>query len=101
MDRMKSMPYRLEDGAMERMKIRACAAVRGQQAKSNKGARVLRWSLSFAVAVVLCFVVLGYMELTEPTYYEQFMELVAEAPEDALYELSADMVEYAEDMTLL
>lgn len=50
-----------------------------------------------ACVVLALFV---FADFAQTTSYEQFLTKVADAPMDTLYEMSADVVEYAEDITL-
>ena len=101
MDRLNRMPYRLESGAMELMKIRSKAAIARKQAQSVKRKMVLRWALPLAAVLFAGVVLFGYVESVEPTHYELLMEQVADAPADVIFEMTADIVEYAEDINLL
>lgn len=98
---IKSMPYKLEEGAMERMKIRANAAIAQQSAASVRHTGSFRWAISFAALLVIGVAMWSYFEVNKTTNYQTFMEQIAEAPVDVLYEISADFVEYEDDITLL
>lgn len=94
------MPYHLEQGAMEMMKIRSKAAVARAAATKNDG-KIFRWSVSIAVVTCAFLALFVFVDSFKPTHYELLMEQVAEAPVDVIYEFAADIVEYAEDTTLL
>ena len=98
---IKSMPYKLEEGAMERMKIRANAAIAQQSVATARHASNFRWAISFAALLVIGIAMWSYLEVDESTNYQVLMDQIAEAPVDVLYEISADYVEYEEDVTLL
>ena len=98
---MKQMPYRIESGAMELMKIRTKAAIERKAAKMAQRKIVLRWVVPLAAALFAGVALFAYIESTGPTHYELLMEQVADAPADVLFEMTADVVEYAEDITLL
>jgi hypothetical protein len=101
MDRLKTMPYRIEPGAIDMVKIRSKAAIERRAAKVARRRVTLRWVLPFAAAIFIGVALFGYVELAEPTHYELLMEQVASAPADVLFEMTADIVEYAEDITML
>lgn len=98
---MKQMPYRIESGTIELMKIRTKAAIERKAAKMAQRKIVLRWVASLAAALFAGVALFAYIESAEPTHYELLMEQVADAPADVLFEMTADVVEYAEDITLL
>lgn len=95
------MPYRIESGAIDLMKIRSKSAVERKAAQIVQRKMVLRWAVPLAVALFVGVALFGFVELTEPTHYELLMEQVADAPADVLFEMTADVVEYAEDITML
>lgn len=94
----KSMPYRLEEGAMQRMKFGCKAAVACAAAAERRGRKQRRAAISAVVAVSVVIAICVFATALQPTHYERFIVQVAEAPIDALYEMSADVVEYAEDI---
>lgn len=100
MDKIKSMPYRLEEGALERLKFSSRVAI--ADAVSQRDRRQRGAKLGFSVALVACVVLALFVfaDFAQTTSYEQFLTKVADAPMDTLYEMSADVVEYAEDITL-
>ena len=98
---MKQMPFHIESGRIDLMKIRSKAAIERKAAKVSQRKLVLRWALPLAVALFAGVALFGFVELTEPTHYELLMEQVADAPADVLFEMTADVVEYAEDITML
>ena len=100
-DGIKSMPYKLEEGAMERMKIRANAAIAQQSATTSRQTFSFKWAISVAALLVIGLAVWGYLEADKSVHYQVLMEQIAEAPVDVLYEISADFVEYEEDITFL
>ena len=100
MSKNSLMPYHLEQGAMEMMKIRSKAAVARAAATKNDG-KIFRWSVSIAVVTCAFLALFVFVDSFKPTHYELLMEQVAEAPVDGIYEFAADIVEYAEDTTLL
>ena len=103
MNSMKQMPYRLDEGAIETMKMRSMAAVaRAASERQNRGYSWV-WQLGVGVAVA-AFALLAVWNMAlkaEQTSYDRLIEQVASAPVDVIYEMSADVVEYAEDITLL
>lgn len=95
------MPYRLEEGVMERIKFGCRAAVACVAASKQRERKQRRIALSTAVAACVVLAVFVFINALQTTDYERFIIQVAEAPMDVLYEMSADFVEYAEDTTLL
>ena len=63
--------------------------------------RTLRWALPLAAALFVGVALFVYVESAAPTQYELLMEQVADAPADVVFEMTADIVEYAEDITIL
>lgn len=100
MDRLKSMPYRLAEGEMELMKIKSSAAIaRAAAAKSR--CRAVSWGVSLATAVgaLLLFVTVNHF--TRPANCDIFVEQLADVPVEVLYDMSVDVIEYEEDISLL
>ena len=96
--KMREMPYRVGEGAVEQAKLRAKMAVR-EVAHPTKSAprRALRWILSGAVAMVaMVAVALIAWERSNDSYMEKFVAALESAPEELIYEQMADMVYYAE-----
>lgn len=102
---INKMPYHLEEGGIELMKMRAKATVT-RFAAEEVSRRVLfrRWSVGVAVAACVVLVVLGSWFAGKPmevNHFDILMEQVANAPIDVIYDMSIDAVEYAEDINLL
>ena len=95
---IKSMPYRINDGDMEAMKIRSLAAVAEAAAPSRRvrAATYVRFSIAVAVGLLLMVVAIG--QLVRPTHYDLFIEQLAEMPEEVLYEMEVDIIEYGEEI---
>lgn len=97
---LKSMPYRIAEGEMELMKIKSSAAIaRAAAAKTKR--RAVSWGVSLATAMgaLLLFVTVNHF--TRPANYDLFVEQLADVPVEVLYDMSVDVVEYEEDMSLL
>ena len=102
---MKQMPYRVEEGAVERAKLRAKMAVREAKAaqemqQSHSGVTVkpaLRWALSGVAATVLLLIAVSiFMQKRENYGMERLISEMRSASEDVIYEQMADVVYYAE-----
>jgi anti-sigma-K factor RskA len=104
--KMKQMPYRVEQGAIERAKYRAKMAVREAAHPTEHPSRGVQWRWASAVAVVAVLVVgvIGFVK-----YYDNYRqpeadlspmdELLAEmqsAPDELIAEWTADVVYYEE-----
>lgn len=99
-NRLKGMPYRLAEGEMELMKIKSSAAIaRAAAAKSR--CRVVSWGVSLATAVGALLLFVTVSHFTRPANYDFFVEQLADVPVEVLYDMSVDVVEYEEDMSLL
>ena len=73
MDKIKSMPYRLEEGALERLKFSSRVAIAdavSQRERRQRGAK-----LGFSVALVACVVLALFVfaDFAQTTSYEQFL----------------------------
>ena len=101
---MKQMPYKIEEGAIERAKYRAKMAVReAAHPTENVSHRVpWRWA-SVAVAVVVVAIgVFGLAKFGDEIFRKQtpMERLIAEmqtASNDVIYELEADYAYYLEE----
>lgn len=104
--KMKQMPYRVEQGAIERAKYRAKMAVREAAHPTNRllGGVQWRWASAVAVVAVLVVGVIGFVK-----YYDDYRQpkveqspmdaLLAEmknAPDEIIAEWTADVVYYEE-----
>jgi hypothetical protein len=105
---MKQMPYRVEEGAVERAKLRAKMAVREAKASQQmqQGApqeRValrpaLRWALSGVAATVLLLLAVSiFMQNDNRNAMERLVCELNLASEELVYEQMADVVYYAEE----
>lgn len=98
---MKRMPYKIEEGAVERAKFRAKMAVREvaqSEVKQPQNRRVvLRWALSGVAATVATVAVVAMaMRHDAPSPMEQLIAEMNSASEEIIYEQMADIVYYAE-----
>ena len=101
--KMKQMPYRVEEEAIERAKYRAKMAVREAAHPTEQRPHKVQWRWATAVAVVA--VVVGVVGLV--TYYDKFAkplspmeELIAQmenTPDEILGDLAVDAFYYGED----
>ena len=106
---MKQMPYRVEEGAVERAKLRAKMAVReakaSQQMQQGTPQKIgllrpaLRWTLSGVAATVLLLIAVSIF-MQNDSHQDAMERLVGElnlASEELVYEQMADVVYYAEE----
>ncbi len=105
---MKQMPYKMEEGAMERAKYRAKMAVREAAHPIEHTSHKVQWRWASAVAVVAVVVVgvLGFVK-----YYDEMFapmspmeELIAEmqsAPDEVIDDWAVDAGYYLEDVNSL
>ena len=105
---MKQMPYRVEEGAVERAKLRAKMAVReakasqqmqqGTPQKSGLLRPALRWTLSGVAATVLLLIAVSiFMQNSHQDAMERLVGELNLASEELVYEQMADVVYYAEE----
>lgn len=102
------MPYKLREGAIEQAKYRAKLAVREAAHPAKHSSRNVqwRWASALAVAAVVVVGVIGFVkhydDVVKPM--SPMEELIAEmksAPDDVIYDWSADMNYYVEDVSSL
>lgn len=107
---MKQMPYRVEEGAVERAKFRAKMAVReakaAQEAQPSRSIvtlkPALRWALSGVAATVLLLIAVSmFMQNDEERRMERLISEMRSASEEVIYEQMADVVYYAESESSL
>lgn len=100
---MKQMPYRVEEGAIDRAKYRAKMAVREAAQPTTKLhlGYTLRWVAASvgAVAMLVLGVVLYYEE--QSIDYEDLVSEMQSAPDDIIKEWSRDAIYYPEDINSL
>ncbi len=106
--KMKQMPFKIEDGAVERAKYRAKMAVRevAHPMEQRPYKVAWRWASAVAVAAVVVVGVVGLVRYyDEHLRYDSPMEqLIAElesAPDEVILDWSADVNYYAEDINSL
>ncbi|MBR2351379.1 MAG: hypothetical protein IKA70_00385 [Alistipes sp.] len=94
---MKQMPYRLEEGALERAKMRSRAAVyAASQRKTTMSP--LRWVSAFAAVVCLVLVAFaGYDKWFAPTPMERLIAEMRKAPIEIVYDMTLDSSIYIEE----
>ncbi len=100
--KIKEMPYRIEEGAIERAKYRTKMAVREIANPTEHHLRTTQWRWVSAVAVAM--VVVGVVGLVKFHYEKRYLspmeELIAEmqtAPDDVIYDLSLEDGYYLEE----
>lgn len=101
MNEMKQMPYRVPDGFVEMSKIRNRAAVRRAARGKERLVRAVRWAVpAFAtLAMAVCAVI--YFEPKRDRDMERLMAQMKTAPDEVIYEMSVEVVDYAEDLSQL
>jgi hypothetical protein len=102
MNKNKTMPYKIGAGEIDRLKMRCSAAVSIESNRTKDGAKIWRWGVTMAaVAMVMLLVIVNMDALFAPSYYEQYVEQLSDAPMEVLYDCVIDYVEYADDTTIL
>jgi anti-sigma-K factor RskA len=106
--KMKQMPYRVENGAIEQAKYRAKMAVReAAHPTEHTPYRVQwRWISAIAVAAVVVMGVFGIVKFRDDIFYQPtpMEELIAElqyAPDEVVNEWASDVDYYMEDVSSL
>lgn len=100
---MKQMPYKVEEGAIERAKYRAKMAVREAAHPVESRTPRLQWRWASAVAVVALLVVgaIGFAKFIESSRkplspMEELIAAMQTAPDEVITEWTADVVYYGE-----
>ena len=103
MKEMKQMPYKVEEGAIERAKYRAKMAVREAAHPMEQRSHKVQWRWASAVAMVAVVVVgvVGFVKYYNDVYKQTPMEkLVAQMhglSDDILVDLAVDAGYYLEE----
>lgn len=102
------MPYKIEEGAIERAKYRAKMAIREAANPSEQPLRRVawRWSAAMAVAAVVVVGVIGLVKFygENKRYNSPMEELIAEmqsAPDEVIYDWAADDIYYMDEANSL
>ena len=102
--KMKQMPYRVEEGAIEQAKYRAKMAVRkvAHPAERHSYKVPWRWATAVVVAAVVVVGVIGLVKYHDDIFkpLSPMEELIAEmksASDDIIYDLSVDSGYYLEE----
>ena len=102
--KMKQMPYKMEEGTIERAKYRAKMAVREAAHPISHHANKVQWRWASAVAMVAVVVVgvIGFVKYVEASRkpLSPMEELIAQmqtASDDIVYDLSVDSGYYLEE----
>ena len=94
---MKQMPYRMDEGALERAKMRSRAAVYAASQRS-KIMRSVRWASAIAAAACIALIVfVGYKAKPELTPMECLIAEMHEAPLEIIYDMTLDSSLYVEE----
>ncbi|MBQ5647914.1 MAG: hypothetical protein IIV16_02180 [Alistipes sp.] len=106
--KMKQMPYRVEEGAIERAKYRAKMAVReaAHPAEQRPHKIQLRWATVVTVVAVIAVGVIGFMtyqeHVTKPlSPMEELIAQMKSTPDEILNDLAVDTFYYGEDPNAL
>ncbi len=101
---MKKMPYKVEEGAIERAKYLAKMAVREAAHPTERHPHKVqwRWASAMAVAAVVVVGVIGFVKHYDDIFkpMSPMEELIAEmqnASDDIIYDLSVDSGYYLEE----
>ena len=102
--KMKQMPYKIEEGAIEQAKYRAKMAVREVAHPTEQSTHRVqwRWASAIAVVAVVAVGVFGIVKFKDDIFHEPSpMEaLIAEmqtASDDIVYDMAADAGYYLEE----
>lgn len=102
--KMKQMPYKIEEGAIERAKYRAKMAVREVAHPKEKAPHRVqwRWASAVAVAAVVAVGVFGFVQfgdniLHKPTPMEALIAEMQSASDDIIYDMAVDGGYYLEE----
>ena len=104
MKEMRQMPYKIEEGAIERAKYRAKMAVREVAHPTEHRSHKVqwRWATVASVAVVAVVAVIGFVKLhdgkmRELTPMESLVAQMNSVPDDILNEFAVDAGYYLEE----
>ena len=102
--KMKQMPFRTDDGAVERAKYRAKMAVREAAHPSQSHIRKVqwRWATAIAVAAVVVVGVFGFVKYGDQIFGKQapmdaLISQMQNASDDIVYEMTVDCGYYLEE----
>ena len=102
--KMKQMPYKIEEGAIEQAKYRAKMAVReAAHPMEQTSHRVQwRWASAIAVAAVVAVGVFGMVKFSDnifhkPTPMEALIAEMQSASDDIIYDMTVDSGYYLEE----
>ena len=102
--KMKQMPYRIEEGAVEQAKYRAKMAVREVAHPTEQTSHRVqwRWASAIAVAAVVAVGVFGFVQfgdsiLHKPTPMEALIAEMQSASDDIIYDMAVDGGYYLEE----
>lgn len=102
--KMRQMPYKVDDGAIERAKYRAKLAIREAAHPAENRSRGVqwRWATAIAVAAVVTVGVFAFVKvlddrLSAETPMEQLIAEMKTASDEIIYDLSVDSGYYLEE----
>lgn len=106
--KMKQMPFRVDEGTIERAKYRAKMAVREAAHPTERHTRKVqwRWATAMAVVAVVAVGVVGLVKFHDELFkpkspMEQFFADMKSAPDDVINEWAVDAGYYLEDVNAL
>ena len=104
MMKMKQMPFRTDDGAVERAKYRAKMAVREAAHPTHNHVRKVqwRWASAIAAVAVVAVGVFGFVKFNDELFAKQtpMEELISQmqsASDDIIYDMTVDSGYYLEE----
>lgn len=95
------MPYRLSEGEMEQTLDRARRAVAEARMGECKTIRPMVWRWAVAASLVIGVAIAWVVATEQPVTYDEFIAQMYEMPQEVLYDMSIDVVEYELDETFL
>lgn len=95
------MPYRLSEGELEQALGRARHAVAEIHNSESRMRRPIVWRWAVAASLVIAAAVGWAVVAEQSVTCDEFIAQMREIPQDMLYDMSVDIVEYESDITLL
>lgn len=104
MMKMKQMPFRVDDGAVERAKYRAKMAVRETAHPTHSHVRKVqwRWASAVAVAAVVAIGIFGVVKFGDELFGKQtpmdvLVSKMQSASDEIIYDMTVDSGYYLEE----
>lgn len=95
------MPYRLEDGEMERIKASCIQSIRDAAERRHRipALRIVEFAAAAVCVIAVTFI--GIKTLKPVSPLESFLSELRQAPSDVIDEMSSDIADYNEDYSNL